>query len=237
MILEETELNCVICDEKNCLKLVKIKEENPNLKLNTLILFDNPTPDTIEMLNKLGIAFYVYQYLVIQGRNHSFIPVPPHRDDAAMIIYTSGTDMKPKGVILTHNNIASSTQSLMHFHRLGKVSPGDFMLSYLPMGHIFEQMCQANFLSSGGAIGFFTDKSHLLEDLKLLEPTVFATVPRLLIKMRQQLLLQIKSKGIVLQKIYNYFYKIKQENLAEFNVLQLKYADTLFNKVYKLLTE
>src|SRR5207248_8648479 len=58
-------------------------------------------------------------------------------DDLATIIYTSGTTGDPKGVMLTHNNIASNCADAMPVFGL---SDEESTLSFLPLSHIFERM-------------------------------------------------------------------------------------------------
>ena len=64
------------------------------------------------------------------------LPAMPEGDDLAGIIYTSGTTGRPKGVMLTHDNIVSNVKAT-----LVCVSPnvGDTFLSFLPLSHTFER--------------------------------------------------------------------------------------------------
>jgi long-chain acyl-CoA synthetase len=64
----------------------------------------------------------------------------------------------------------------------GIVKPGEERyLSYLPLAHMFERVCQAVLISLGGRIGFFQgDVRKLINDMQELKPTIFCTVPRLL---------------------------------------------------------
>ncbi|TYP94742.1 long-chain acyl-CoA synthetase [Fodinibius salinus] len=107
--------------------------------------------------------------------------VDPH--DLATLIYTSGTTGAPKGVMLTHNNIASNVQaSLERVPFDTTVREHEQMLSYLPLSHVFERMMTYLYLRLGYPIYYIEDIEEIREDLKEVEPHYFATVPRLLEK-------------------------------------------------------
>ena len=101
----------------------------------------------------------------------------PSPDDIVTINYTSGTTGNPKGVTLTHANaVAAASASLC----VGRQDHTDVICSYLPLAHIFERMTEHSALWGGVAIGYFHGSIlELVEDLKLLRPTTFISVPRL----------------------------------------------------------
>ncbi len=95
----------------------------------------------------------------------------------ATLIYTSGTTGPPKGVMLSHENIAWTAACAANMVG-GK--PGDVLLSYLPLSHIAEQMLT---IHGGATIGMTIYFAQSLEtvpdDLKSVQPTVFFGVPRI----------------------------------------------------------
>ncbi|MEM6271864.1 MAG: long-chain fatty acid--CoA ligase [Bacteroidota bacterium] len=99
-------------------------------------------------------------------------------DDLATIIYTSGTTGKPKGVMLSHNNIVSNINSSIE--RL-PVHHGHIGLSFLPLSHIFERMICYMYYFVGIAVRFGAI-DEIPENLKAIRPHVFTAVPRLLEK-------------------------------------------------------
>jgi long-chain acyl-CoA synthetase len=108
-------------------------------------------------------------------------PLPmraPTPDDIVTINYTSGTTGNPKGVVLTHRAAvaAASTGRVV----TGDGGPGDVICSYLPLAHIYERNVEHGAFFSGSAIGYFHgDVLGLVDDMKLLRPTMFVSVPRL----------------------------------------------------------
>jgi long-chain acyl-CoA synthetase len=97
--------------------------------------------------------------------------------DLATQIYTSGTTGPPKGVMLSHRNLAWTSQALIDVSG----SPGgDVSLSYLPLSHIAEQMCTVHMPASMGSTVYFAESIEKVpENLKDCRPTVFFGVPRI----------------------------------------------------------
>jgi long-chain acyl-CoA synthetase len=95
----------------------------------------------------------------------------------ATLIYTSGTTGPPKGVMLSHANLAWTSQLLIDVG--GGVVDGDTSLSYLPLSHIAEQMGTIHMPATAGSTVYFAESIEKLGDnLKDSRPTVFLGVPR-----------------------------------------------------------
>ncbi len=109
--------------------------------------------------------------------------------DLATIIYTSGTTGRPKGVMLSHNNIVSNILSSE------KRIPLDYgkakALSFLPVCHIFERMILYLYQYCGIEIYFAESIEKMSENLKEIKPHVMTAVPRLYEKLYDK----IYSKG------------------------------------------
>ena len=98
--------------------------------------------------------------------------------DLATIIYTSGTTGRPKGVMLSHNNIISNI--LSSIERL-PVNKEHIALSFLPLSHIYERMITYMYFFMGISV-YYGAIDTIPDDLKELRPHVFTAVPRLLEK-------------------------------------------------------
>lgn len=102
-------------------------------------------------------------------------------DDVMTLVYTSGTTGNPKGVMLTHANIVFNVESI---RRLLPFQPGDRVLSFLPVSHIFERAAVYAYTAMCGSVAF-TGTDNLggeHGDLRAISPHFFTTVPRLLEK-------------------------------------------------------
>ncbi len=93
--------------------------------------------------------------------------------DLFTLIYTSGTTGTPKGVMLTHANMASQVRNLPF-----PLEPDDRLLSILPVWHSYERIFQMIAISNG-CCTYFTSLRSLADDLKKVKPTIMASAPRL----------------------------------------------------------
>ncbi|RAL21227.1 long-chain fatty acid--CoA ligase [Lujinxingia litoralis] len=114
-------------------------------------------------------------------------------DELATLIYTSGTTGAPKGVMLSHNNLAITAN--MAFDVVGNVlagdtrgGPGDCVVSYLPLSHIAEQMFSIHLALTLGYPVYFAESVDKVRDaLVEARPTLFFAVPRVWEKFRAAL--------------------------------------------------
>ncbi|MDA0945750.1 MAG: long-chain fatty acid--CoA ligase [Bacteroidetes bacterium] len=122
----------------------------------------------------------------------------------ATIIYTSGTTGLPKGVMLSHNNVASNV--LIAQPRVPAVDPNlDYrVLSFLPVCHIFERMLHYLYMYMGAQIHFGESLETIKEDLNHTQPIMFTAVPRLLEKFYDGIVAKGRSAGGVKAAIFNW---------------------------------
>ncbi|OAD92612.1 AMP-dependent synthetase [Aequorivita soesokkakensis] len=118
-----------------------------------------------------------------------------HEDDIATLIYTSGTTGKPKGVMLSHKNIASNSKHSAE--RLPIDLGHSKSLSFLPVCHIYERMILYMYQYCGVSIHYAESLETISENLKEVQPEVMTAVPRLLEKVYDK----IYAKGAELTGI------------------------------------
>jgi len=98
-------------------------------------------------------------------------------DGVATLIYTSGTTGPPKGVMLTHDNLAWTADCAL---QIVGVNENDCSLSYLPLSHIAEQMFTIHVPATAGSAVYYAQSIEAVpENLKEVQPTVFFGVPRI----------------------------------------------------------
>ncbi len=98
-------------------------------------------------------------------------------NEMVTLIYTSGTTGNPKGVMLSHFNLASNIVSTTKAHRLGV---GHKALSFLPLCHVLERMLNYHMQYKGMSIYYAESLGTITTDIKEVKPHMFGTVPRLL---------------------------------------------------------
>ncbi len=114
--------------------------------------------------------------------------------DMATIIYTSGTTGRPKGVMLSHENILSNIKNCQS--RV-PVKPGDVCLSFLPVCHIFERMLTYLYQYNGIRLYFAESFEKVAVNINEVKPRLITVVPRVVEKVFDS----IYNKGIALSGI------------------------------------
>ena len=127
-------------------------------------------------------------------------------EDLATIIYTSGTTGKPKGVMLSHRNIVSNVMSSMPCF-----PPGNRALSFLPMNHIFERMVTYLYLFKGVSIYYAESLDTIAENLKEVKPHMFTTVPRLLEKVYEKIMLKGNELTGIKRKLFFWAHELAEK--------------------------
>jgi long-chain acyl-CoA synthetase len=123
-----------------------------------------------------------WEVLVTANRPIPGYPVRPG-DDLSTIIYTSGTTGTPKGVMHSFNTFGFDAKVLA---QLIKLNDKERVLSYLPLAHIVERAgMEGTAIYLGYRIFFSEGIDTFLIDLNRARPTIFLSVPRLLLKFQQ----------------------------------------------------
>ena len=158
-------------------------------------LFTKLSKQTIERLNvvvrtkNLGVIAQR-----VRGEGTMAVPKP---DDLAVIIYTSGTTSKPKGVMLTH---AALCAQVGISSGIFPVLPDDVFLSVLPLSHTYECSIGMIYPFSMGARVVYLDRpptaAALMPALRAVRPSVMLIVPLIIEKIyRHQVLAKFNSNG------------------------------------------
>lgn len=184
-IINHAELTCVVAGMNHVAALLKLKPRLPTLKLivvlDPLSAGELPGESKGDLLNSLaseqGVSIHYIRDVEALGERQPLPVNPPSPDDIVTINYTSGTTGNPKGVVLTHRNAHSATCASFV---LTGTKPNEIICSFLPLAHIYQRLGEHSALASGSAIGYFHGNIvELVDDLKMLRPTIFTGVPRL----------------------------------------------------------
>jgi long-chain acyl-CoA synthetase len=132
--------------------------------------------------NAAGIDAPKWDALLTKNPPIAGSPTRP-ADDLATIIYTSGTTGLPKGVMHRFSALSFVARALI---QLLQLTADERILSYLPLAHIVERMgIEMSTLVLGGRMFFTEGVETFLTDLRRAKPTIFLSVPRLLLKLQQ----------------------------------------------------
>jgi len=180
-ILNHSEaIYCFVSDKEVLDKLNAIKH---NTQLKSVYTFDVIENES-HWIDILNLGEDPSNQNEVESRKNN---VSPH--DLATIIYTSGTTGKPKGVMLSHNNLVSNvldSEKRVPFDK-GKSKA----LSFLPVCHVFERMILYIYQYCGVEIYFAESIDKMVDNVKEVRPTVMTAVPRLFEKVYDK----IVSKG------------------------------------------
>jgi long-chain acyl-CoA synthetase len=132
-------------------------------------------------------------------------------DDLATIIYTSGTTGTPKGVMLTHGNMASNIACSMEAFGFGEKN--EVSVSFLPLSHVTARHVDFALLYRGVVLAYCPDISQLAQALSEVRPNIFIAVPRVYEKIRQQVVL--KTVGFPKSAIYRWALSVGHTHRSE----------------------
>ena len=178
---------CIVSDQVVYDKLIAIKNNVPTLK--DIYSFDEISGcKNWKELLKLGSD--TSNQDVVEDRKNNVKP-----EELATIIYTSGTTGRPKGVMLSHNNIVSNV--LDSAPRIPFQEGTSTALSFLPICHIFERVILYIYQYYSVSVYFAESIEKLTDNLKEVHPNVMTVVPRLLEKVYDK----IYAKGAELSGI------------------------------------
>ncbi len=209
-------------------KIVKVRNQLPTLM--EVVVFD----DLDEKVEGAVTIREVFR----KGKDHADEALFNRRlaaiepKDLCTFIYTSGTTGDPKGVMLSHYNIMSNVRQFMdRFPDI--VSRHHEVPSFLPLSHAVERTavyyCQ---VISANKVYFVKDINSLLADLQAIHPTFMASVPRVLEKMHEAILLKVAQTPSFKQKLFSWALGLGRKNIPY--VCKGKSRTGLFALQYRL---
>lgn len=169
---------CFVSDEEVLRKLNLIKHNVPNL---IEVYSFNQIEGCKSWIEVLNLGEDDSNQNIVEDRKKQVKP-----GDLATIIYTSGTTGKPKGVMLSHNNIVSNV--LDSSNRIPFQAGQSRALSFLPICHIYERMVTYIYQYYGVSIYFGESIEKVSDNIKEVQPTVMTGVPRLIEKVYDKII-------------------------------------------------
>jgi long-chain acyl-CoA synthetase len=184
---------CVVSDQEIYNKLISVKDQLPLLK--GICSFDQIEGcKTFDEILELGKDSSNQDE--VEKIKASITP-----DHLATLIYTSGTTGKPKGVMLSHNNILSNVLGSWERVPFGREDHYK-ALSFLPLCHVFERMLIYLYQFSGTSIYYAESIDKMGDNLKEVSPNVMTVVPRLLEKVYDKIFATGSSLSGIKKRIF-----------------------------------
>jgi long-chain acyl-CoA synthetase len=214
-VLENAEIEyAIVEDQEQVDKLLELLPKYPNLKH---IFYDDPR----------GLRHYVQRQLmpyerlrelgVQYNRDHSGFfdgAVGAVRaEDVCVMLYTSGTTSKPKGVCLTHAALIAAASGDVAFDGFG---PSDEILSYLPMAWVGDHLFSyAQALVAGFTVNCPESSETAMNDLREIGPTYYFAPPRIFENLLTTVMIRMEDAARIKRGLFHYFMAIARRCGAE----------------------
>ncbi|HEX4447016.1 MAG TPA: long-chain fatty acid--CoA ligase [Polyangiaceae bacterium] len=154
----------------------------------------------------------VVTYASLLASGNTVASLDPEPGDTAGLIYTSGTTGNPKGVILTHANVASNISAI---HEIFPIDRQDRSLSFLPWAHVFGQTVELHaLLSMGSSMAICESVERILDNLAEVQPTLLFSVPRIFNRIYTVVQQQIAARPKPVQVLVQQALKITAKERA-----------------------
>lgn len=187
--ITQAQVSAVIFDRKYEEIFRSIKEKNTNM-LAVLINMD-AAEDSAISLSWNGLVERGRE-LIAKG-DRRFLDAEIDTDVMSVLLFTSGTTGRSKGVMLSQKNLASD---IMLAPTILKVNSYDIFFSVLPVHHTYECTCGFMMpLYKGAAIAYCEGLKYITKNLEEIKPTMFLGVPAIFEKLYKKIWQNVRKKG------------------------------------------
>ncbi|XP_065860283.1 long chain acyl-CoA synthetase 1-like [Euphorbia lathyris] len=210
-IIDHAEIDFVFIQDKKVKELLNPDCECAS-RLKSIICFTSFTDEEKEKAAKLDIKPYSWEEFMHLGKENPSEIMPPNSFSICTIMYTSGTSGDPKGVVLTHETLATFVRGIDLFLEQfdDKMTVDDVYLSFLPLAHVLDRVIEEYFFKNGASIGYYHgDLNALRDDIMELKPTFLAGVPRVFEKIHEGIQTALEELNPVRRRIFHALYKYK----------------------------
>ena len=149
------------------------------------------------------------------------------RKDPACIIYTSGTQGLPKGVILSHGGILSNCEGAYELLKTIK-SPDLTFLTWLPLSHSYEHAVQFVQIILEAKVFYNKSIETLLPTVKIAQPHIMTAVPRFYNNLHAKMKINLKNQSNFKQNLFN---KTIQLGTKKFKNIKLSFSENIINLI------
>ena len=220
-ILNDCQPAGLIVSNKNLLQTILTASEKVKYNFKFILCFDNFEDNSISNL------VFLKDLLVINDNNHRDKIKEIKRADPACIIYTSGTQGLPKGVILSHGGILSNCEGAYELLKTIK-SPDLTFLTWLPLSHSYEHAVQFVQIILEAKVFYNKSIETLLPTIKIAKPHIMTAVPRFYNNLYAKMMINLKNQSNFKQNLFN---KTIQLGTKKFKNIKLSFIDQIINSI------
>ena len=220
-ILNDCQPAGLIVSNKNLLQTILTASEKVKYNFKFILCFDNFEDNSISNL------VFLKDLLVINDNNHRDKIKEIKREDPACIIYTSGTQGLPKGVILSHGGILSNCEGAYELLKTIK-SPDLTFLTWLPLSHSYEHAVQFVQIILEAKVFYNKSIETLLPTIKIAKPHIMTAVPRFYNNLHAKMMINLKNQSNFKQNLFN---KTIQLGTKKFKNIKLSFIDKIINSI------
>ena len=220
-ILNDSQPVGLIVSNKNLLQTILIASEKVKYNFKFILCFDyfeNNLISNLVFLNDLTDD---------NNDNNREKIKEIKRTDPACIIYTSGTQGLPKGVILSHGGILSNCEGAYELLKTIK-SPDLTFLTWLPLSHSYEHAVQFVQIILEAKVFYNKSIETLLPTVKIAQPHIMTAVPRFYNNLHAKMKINLKNQSNFKQNLFN---KTIQLGTKKFKNIKLSFSENIINLI------
>jgi long-chain acyl-CoA synthetase len=171
-----------------------------------------------------------YASLLAAGKAAPSPTEHPTPQDLAGFIYTSGTTGKPKGVLLSHENICFNVAGVLD---INLIETTDVSLAFLPWAHSFGQNCELHVMFAlGASMGLVESVQTIIANLSEVRPTALFAVPRIFNRIYDGLNKRMEEESPVKRKLFEAAMKNSDDLRAQVAANKTSLKTTMLDKAY-----
>jgi long-chain acyl-CoA synthetase len=220
-ILNDSQPVGLIVSNKNLLQIILTASEKVKYNFKFILCFDyfeNNSISNLVFLNDLTDD---------NNDNNREKIKEIKRKDPACIIYTSGTQGLPKGVILSHGGILSNCEGAYELLKTIK-SPDLTFLTWLPLSHSYEHAVQFVQIILEAKVFYNKSIETLLPTVKIAQPHIMTAVPRFYNNLHAKMKINLKNQSNFKQNLFN---KTIQLGTKKFKNIKLSFSENIINLI------
>ena len=210
-VVDHAEARFIVAENQEQVdKALEIKEQCPRVEF---VIYCDPK----------GLRKYDPQVVMdietVMARGREFLKTDPDKvnaeiqkgksSDTAIILYTSGTTGRPKGVVLSHKNLLVTARNTNEFDG---ITADEEVLAYLPMAWVGDNVFSfAMGLVAGFCVNCPESASTVAQDLREIGPTFYFAPPRVFESVLTSVMIRMKDAGRLKRSLFDHFMKVAKK--------------------------